>query len=35
MLGFIVGGGIGNDGENFSVEIELRGINLKVRSQTW
>lgn len=25
MLGFIVGGGIGNDGENFSVEIELRG----------
>ena len=25
MLGFIVGGAVGNDGENFSVEIELRG----------
>ena len=25
MLGFIVGGSVGNDGENFSVEIELRG----------
>jgi len=25
FLGFIVGGGVGNDGENFSVEIELRG----------
>lgn len=25
MLGFIVGGSVGNDGENFSLEIELRG----------
>ena len=25
MMGFIVGGTVGNDGENFSVEIELRG----------
>ena len=25
MMGFIVGGAVGNDGENFSVEIELRG----------
>ncbi len=25
MLGFIVGGAVGNDGENFSVEIDLRG----------
>ena len=25
FLGFIVGGGVGNDGENFTVEIELRG----------
>lgn len=25
MMGFIVGGGVGNDGENFTVEIELRG----------
>jgi hypothetical protein len=25
MMGFIVGGSVGNDGENFSVEIELRG----------
>ena len=25
MMGFIVGGSVGNDGENFTVEIELRG----------
>ena len=25
MMGFIVGGVVGNDGENFTVEIELRG----------
>lgn len=25
MLGFIVGGSVGNDGENYSLEIELRG----------
>ena len=25
MMGFIVGGGVGNDGENFTVEIDLRG----------
>jgi len=25
MMGFIIGGAVGNDGENFSVEIELRG----------